>query len=302
MADTVLLSLPRSRLRSAHDVPTKRIRAAANPRAPAISAVKTYFVDPAPAGYQPIFDPETGIERLFIPARLKDNLILSRNDPTYRHRLAGLGSATLVKALLEGDWSVVEGAFFDCWSASRHVVRPFTIPEHWLRFRSADWGSASPFSIGWFAVVGDDTIVENAFGENLKLPRGCLLRYREWYGKGPDGAGLKMTAEELGRGIAQRDLNERISYGVLDPSAFKQDGGPSIAERIFVATNGKVGFRPADNTRVAQRGAIGRLGSSQGAPQRRCGRQPHAGDVLHLRRHHPHAAGPAARPGPAGRP
>ena len=257
----------RSRLRSAHDVPTKRIRAAANPGGPGHLEVKNYFVDPAPGGYVPITDPATGIERMFIPARLKDNIVLSVNDPSYRHRLAGLGSATLVKALLEGDWSVIEGAFFDCWSDRRHVVRPFTIPDHWMRFRSADWGSASPFSVGWWAVVSDPHSTENIGGDEVVLPRGCLVRYREWYGKGQDGAGMKLTAEELGRGIDQREIvgkdekgrpiYENIAYGVLDPSAFKHDGGPSIAERMYTATGGRINFRPADNTRVAQRGAIG---------------------------------------------
>ena len=49
----------------------------------------------------------------------------------------------------------------------------------------------------------------------------------------------------------------RIAYGVLDPSAFKEDGGPSIAERIARGSGGKVWFRHADNTRVPARGAMG---------------------------------------------
>ena len=42
--------------------------------------------------------------------------------------------------------------------------------------------------------------------------------------------------------------------GVLDPSAFAVSGGPSIAERM---ARMKVIFRPADNRRVSQRGAMG---------------------------------------------
>jgi hypothetical protein len=44
---------------------------------------------------------------------------------------------------------------------------------------------------------------------------------------------------------------------VLDPSAFKEDGGPSMAERIARGSGGKVWFRHADNTRVPARGAMG---------------------------------------------
>src|SRR6478735_1261747 len=66
------------------------------------------------------------------------------------------------------------------------------------------------------------------------LPRGCMVRYREWYGMRPGEpkVGLKLHAEEVGKGIAEREQGESIAYGVLDPSAFKEDGGPSIAERI----------------------------------------------------------------------
>ena len=68
-------------------------------------------------------------------------------------RLEGLGSRALVQAMRWGDWDVIEGAFFDCWSHRRHVVDPFGLPDHWPRFRSGDWGSAAPSSFGWWAVV-----------------------------------------------------------------------------------------------------------------------------------------------------
>jgi hypothetical protein len=57
--------------------------------------------------------------------------------------------------------------------------------------------------------------------------------------------------------IAAREKDEKISYGVLDPSAFAEDGGPSLAERIGKGSGNKVYFRPADNRRVAKMGAMG---------------------------------------------
>ena len=89
------------------------------------------------------------------------------------------------------------------------------------------------------------------------MPLGAIGRYREWYGASAPNVGLKLTAEEVGKGIAERDGKEPIVYGVLDPAAFAEDGGPSLAERMAVATKGKAWFRKADNKRVTQRGALG---------------------------------------------
>lgn len=198
---------------------------------------------------------EGEIDAAVIPSRLQDNPILTSADPGYVSRLQLVGSASLVRAWLDGDWSAVEGAFFDCWSTVRHVVEPFTVPASWPRFRSGDWGSASPFSFGWWAVVSDD----HRLPDGRILPRGCLVRYREWYGMKPGqpNVGLKLHAEAVGQGIAEREVGETVPIGVLDPSAFKEDGGPSIASRIMAGSGNKVVFRPADNTRVAGRGAMG---------------------------------------------
>jgi len=169
--------------------------------------------------------------------------------------LRASGSKELVSAWLDGDWSVTLGAFFDCWSGKRHVIKPFPIPPEWMRFRSMDWGSAVPFSVGWWAVVQEDFTTE----EGIVLPRGCLVRYREWYGMKPGqpNVGVKINADVVGLGIAAREKDEKISSGVLDPSAFAEDGGPSLAERISKGSGNKVFFRRADNTRVAKHGAMG---------------------------------------------
>jgi hypothetical protein len=246
-------------LRSPHGVPCS-MRATGNPGGIGHGWVKARYIDVAPP-MTPYTDPDTGFTRMFVPSKTSDNQILLANDPDYRNRIKAAtgGNEALRKAWLEGDWNVVAGAFFDNWDSSRHVVKPFTIPETWTRFRAGDWGSARPFSFGWWAIVQDD----HKCG-HLTLPRGCLVRYREWYGMKRDAhgqplynTGLKLTAEDVGLGILQRDGQDKPGMGVLDPAAFSQDGGPSIAERIHRATNSKVLFRRADNARVPQRGAMG---------------------------------------------
>jgi len=241
-------------LRSAGGVPVK-FRATANPGGPGHNWVKQRYIDPHPLGYQAFNDESGQRNRIYIPARVHDNRRLLMSDPGYVERLKLSGSATLVKAWLDGDWSVIEGAYFDCWSNERHVIAPFEIPKLWTRFRAMDWGSAAPFAVYWVAVVSDP----HDIGGRL-LPRGSLVVYREWYGATGPNVGLKLTAEAVGRGIVEREAGDKVDYGVLDPAAFAQDGGPSIAERL--ANAGAV-FRPADNRRA------GTLGHSGGWDQLR---------------------------------
>ena len=230
-------------LRSAHGIPTSMVMTG-NPGGPGQHWLAERFqILRHPGGYHVIDG-----KRVFIPAKVADNALLLESDPTYIDRLRMVGSAELVRAWLEGDWSAIEGAFFDCWSTTRHVVRPFVIPEHWMRFSSLDWGYARPSSVGWWAVVSDDHRVGD-----LTLPRGCLVRYRELYTASEPNIGMRWTAERLADEIVRLTGNEGVTYTVADPAIFAQDGGPSIAERM----EGRgLYLRRADNTRVAQRGAL----------------------------------------------
>ena len=255
-------------LRSAKAVPCG-FRSTGNPGGPGQHWVKQRYIDPAPKGWKIIetefTNPWTGEkikrDRVFIPGRITDHNLLGSE---YIANLQMSGSPELVRAWLEGDWTVIAGSFFPEFSLSRHVVEPFEIPEHWSRIRAGDWGSARPFSIGWYA-VSDGAIEE--------IPRGCLVKYREWYGQKGDQSniGLKLTAEEVAGGIVSRETKDpKMSDAVLDPSAFSQDGGPSIAERLLTAG---VYFREADNKRVARQGALGgwdqvraRLKGTEGGP------------------------------------
>lgn len=236
----------KARLRSAQAaIPNKRIRASANPGGPGHHWVKDYWkIDQYPLGSH-VFEADdgSGMKRVFIRARLGDNRIGIQNDPTYERRLEGVGSAQLVRALRDGDWSIVAGAYFPEFSTDRHVCHPFEIPKHWGRIRAMDWGSTKPFAVLWGAVSD---------GEIAGVPRGTIVIYREWYGStGEPDVGLKLPAETVGVGILEREKGEKLSDEVLDPSAFARDGGPSIAERLGL------GFRRADNARVA---GVGRMG------------------------------------------
>ncbi len=249
----------RATLRSAAGVPCG-LRSSCNPGGPGHTWVKARYIDPGPwrivlqAFTSPFGGRPMELERVFIPARLTDNSVLMAADPLYVAKLQQSGSAELVRAWLEGDWNIIEGAFFDNWSV-RNIVRPFGVPEDWTRFRALDWGSARPFSVGWWAIASDPWAAEGPGGRPVTVPRGALVRYREWYGtSGKPNQGLKLPAEQVAEGVRAREAGEHIAYAVADPAIFASDGGPSIAERMF---RSGVAWRKADNARVARGGAMG---------------------------------------------
>ena len=239
-------------LRSGAGVPCKAILTC-NPGGPGHQWVKSRYIDPAPGGFHPIseefinpFTHEKIVRtRMFIPSRVTDNKYLGSG---YVATLQQLGNDNLVKAWLLGDWNIVEGAYFDKWS-HKNVVRPFELPREWLRFRAADWGYSAPFSMGWYAVAGDDA-------SDYGLQRGCLVRYRELYAMRPGqpNVGLRLTTEELAEKVKEQSKDERYAYSVIDPAAFAESGGPSIAERFARAG---VEFKRGDNRRLGSKGAIG---------------------------------------------
>lgn len=254
-----------------------RVLCSANPGNIGHLWVKNTWIDArVPLTVEQMPDSEGGMLRQYIPARLDDNPSLREDDPGYEARLSGLGSEALVKAMRDGDWDVVEGAFFSEWSNQRHVLVPFAIPPDWLRFVAVDWGSYRPFSVGWYAVVGDDHPVVDSGGRSRTLPRGALVRYREWYGMQPGkpNVGLKLEVETFGLGILKRSQTDlalrrtdgkpvRYAYFVLDPAMWQEDGGPSHAERLMrqrpdLGYPGIKGLRKADNARVTGgKGAMG---------------------------------------------
>jgi hypothetical protein len=238
-------------LRSAAGVPCG-MRLTGNPGGPGHHWVKDRYIDPAPEGYKVIVETEeievepgvfveAKIDRVFIPAKLRDNQMLLKSDPSYVLRLRQTGSEALVKAWLEGDWNGVDGTFFSEFDESRHVIRgKLDLPRHWTKFRALDWGSAAPFSVGWYA-VSDGTMAP--------FPKDALIKYQEWYGwTGKPNKGLKMPASSVAQGIIRRDGDVKLAYGVADPSIFSNNGGPSIAEMMIIE---KCAFIRGDNARQA---------------------------------------------------
>ena len=231
----------RSRLRStAHDLPIF-MRATTNPGGIGHQWVKKMFIDPSPFGEAfdatdietgevlkyPAGHPKAGkslFKRRFIPARLSDNPYLSESGD-YEAMLLSLPEHQR-KQLLEGDWDIKEGAAFTEFDRRIHVVKPFPIPNNWVKFRACDYGYGSYSGVLWFAVSPDEQLVV----------------YRELYVS-------KVLATDLADMILEVESGDgNIRYGVLDSSLWhnRGDTGPSLAEQMI-----KKGcrFRPSDRSK-----------------------------------------------------
>jgi hypothetical protein len=245
------LDYMRSRLRTTDPTLPTFIRATTNPGGPGHQWVRRMFIEPAPANQAfAATDLETGLpmvypegspkagqplfHRRFIPASLHDNPYLAK-DGQYEANLLSLPEMQR-RQLLEGDWSIAEGAAFSEFREKDHVIEPFDIPPEWRRFRSCDYGYSSYSAVHWFAI---DPAYET------------LICYRELYL-------TKHTGRDLAKAVMQAEVGDDIAYGILDSSCWHNRGqiGPSIAEEM-VSMGCR--WRPSDRSAGARVAGKNRL-------------------------------------------
>jgi hypothetical protein len=200
------------------------------------------FIDAAPPGRivrksTNVFNPRTKQREDVITTQVhlfgsyRENSYLS---PQYVATLEAVTDPNKKKAWLQGDWDVVAGGMFDdMWDSKQHIVPPFRIPNSWKINRAFDWGSSSPFSVGWWA-ESDGSDVELSDGSVLSTVRGDLFRIAEWYGSnGKANEGLRMLAVDVSRGIIKMEQGfawgERVVPGPADSAIWNVENGNSIA-------------------------------------------------------------------------
>lgn len=103
-------------------------------------------------------DAERPEDYAFIQALVDDNAALMENDPEYVRTLDAEKNEALRKAYRHGSWDIVAGQFFSELRREVHLIKPFKIPDHWLRFGALDYGFNHPASFGWFACDEDGNV------------------------------------------------------------------------------------------------------------------------------------------------
>ena len=232
-----------------------RITFASNPGGPGHSFLKKTFIEPiAPETifYDPttavIGKPKTGMPTVFIPAKMTDNRYLPES---YAGQFTAL-APELARALRDGDWDAVVGQAIHNLTRERHQLRPFTPPRHWTRFMSLDWGTAKPFSVGWYC-VSDGALLAGKDGYPERwLPAGAVIRYAELYGwNGKPDQGCRMPTQKLALRIldAEHKRGEVIDYRIGDSQMWAQSDGPSPQENLLTASNGLIVLRKSKKDR-----------------------------------------------------
>lgn len=185
--------------------------------------------------------------RLAIQSRLTENKILLATDPNYLETLrTSARNQQELKAWIYGSWDIVAGGMFsDLWDPKVHVIKPFTIPRGWRIDRAMDWGSARPFSVGWYAESNGVPYQDRETGRIFGDVPGDVFRIGEWYGTtGKPNEGIGLTGSELGEGIRDREfefpvqgnIHRRIRPGPADHNIFgdgtRGDRAVTIAQEM----------------------------------------------------------------------
>ncbi|UZT28675.1 terminase large subunit [Vibrio phage 033B] len=240
--ETILPELPRT------------VLSTTNPYGVGHNWVKQRFIDVAPPGVpvritRNVFNPRTQrredvtVTQVRIFGSYKENIYLS---PEYIAELEGITDPNKRKAWLEGDWDITSGGMFDdIWSSQYNVIDGFNPPKGWRIFRSFDWGSSKPFSVGWW-MESDGSDYKDAQGRWRSSVKGDLFRIAEWYGwNGVPNTGVRMLAKQVSQGIVERELKwglyGKVKPGPADSAIFTEENGNCIAAdmRRKVVVNGQ---------------------------------------------------------------
>ena len=192
----------------------RQTRSTCNPFGVGHNWVKRMFIDPAPRMVPSIrewINPMTHEimkrTRIAIHGTIWENRYLLDNDPAYLANLMSITDKNKRRAWLGGSWDITAGGMFDdLWDTDTHVLPRFEVPSYWSIYRAFDWGSAKPFSVGWYTTCPDNGVL-NVGSKTLRVVKGDVFRIKEWYGgkDGEENTGLGLTNTQIAEGIKIRE-------------------------------------------------------------------------------------------------
>lgn len=234
-----------------------RIVIGSNPGGPSHNLLRDIFIEQAPPMHF-FFDRTTktknspGWKSVYVPAKMDDNPHLDVDS--YEGSFTAL-SAERAKALRDGDWDVVSGAALSMLDRGKHLVRSFKPPRHWTHLMAIDWGTAKPFSVGWYCISEGATLKAKDGFPDVHLPAGAMIRFAEWYGwSGEADTGARMSAGAVAREILRLEQEMElppVDIRVGDSQMWASQDGPSPVENMRTATSGRFILRQGRRDRKA---------------------------------------------------
>lgn len=187
-------------------------------------------------------------ETRFIPSTYKENPALNQGYIEYLESLGG----NLGKAWREGEWDIFEGQYFGEWRYDVHVVKPFRIPDTWIRYRSIDpAGRSGMTACHWYALDPMGNVWayrEYCYGPGIKRADGTVIEV----GRDHDEHAKAISALSM---IPEFSLIEPYNYTVMDTSAIAKLGYSETVAEIY-ERNGVNGLVAAAKERVVGWNAV----------------------------------------------
>lgn len=209
----------KTRLRSA-EYPHCRVMACTNPGNIGHGWVKNRFIKSKDKNIRltaekPYTDPETGLGRVFIPAKVTDHPSQAFKD-SYLQVLNAIQDEQLRAALRDGDWDVFEGQVYTEWDRQLHMVDKLPVDlEVCKKYIGFDWGYNDYASATWIAEAPESQ-------DGVKH----LYAYREIYDR-------QRTPTWWADEIANIIATEPIEYMILPHDCFSHLGGNQTIQRTF---------------------------------------------------------------------
>lgn len=134
-----------------------------------------------------------------------------------------------------GEWAGAEGAVYEDWDPSTHVIDPFVIPPDWRKIRAIDFGFRNAFVCLWGAVNHDGILF---IYRQLYMTERTVRRHSET---------IKLFREGYEATVADHDAEDRATLhenGIRSRPAKKEikRGIERVQERLKVRGNGKPGL------------------------------------------------------------
>lgn len=245
-------------------VPYHRVRCTANPGGRHGDWVKRRFIDPHPAGGKLLEEKvtvngrEMSVTRAFIPSKLRDNKYLA-GDGTYEAKLRATLPEHMVQRLLEGDWDVIDGAFFASRVRADAVFvhsKDVKLNDGWDVVFGLDWGASNPACTLWAAhddandrVIFFDELYTpgvsgGAYAEHMrdKVSAQQWSRTRRWGVSDFYGLIDKQAYDSYMGGASAGEIIEQHGFRLFPANKDRKLGISQILERLQVRADGQAGI------------------------------------------------------------